>query len=135
MRISDWSSDVCSSDLPEDHAALDDHGAIVEPTVPFERSSDDQNGTERLRAFREGDDRLNARFDDRVLEMQIVDRIGRDVEFGEDEEVCIFTGGLVCEIFGEFHVCMRAADGSNLRSADRRVGRECVSTSCFRWWR
>src|SRR3546814_1441532 len=87
MRISDWSSDVCSSDL--------------------------------LRAFREGDDRLNARFDDRVLEMQIVDRIGRDVEFGEDEEVCIFTGGLVCEIFGEFHVCMRAADGSNRRTGAR----------------
>src|SRR3546814_16103867 len=115
MRISDWSSDVCSSDLPEDHAALDDHGAIVEPTVPFERSSDDQNGTERLRAFREGDDRLNARFDDRVLEMQIVDRLGREVEFGEDEEVSIFTGGRVCESVGGCNVVCGGWGGRNRR--------------------
>src|SRR3546814_9096221 len=45
MRISDWSSDVCSSDLPADPGVEVDHGAFPvqlilaarDPHVPFQR--------------------------------------------------------------------------------------------------
>src|SRR3546814_2118296 len=43
MRISDWSSDVCSSDLPQDAAGAEDAGAVdggVEPAEELLRRGD-----------------------------------------------------------------------------------------------
>src|SRR3546814_4296334 len=73
MRISDWSSDVCSSDLPAT-------GALSFKTAPDFEAPDDSNG-----------DRL-------------------------------------------YHVIVSASDGStSVRSEERRVGKECVSTCRSRW--
>src|SRR3546814_10934155 len=49
MRISDWSSDVCSSDLRRDHRVGDRHGAQG-PLIPFGAGVDDamiEMGTKR----------------------------------------------------------------------------------------
>src|SRR3546814_4485332 len=85
MRISDWSSDVCSSDLPAYHAA----------EVQAGRRGD------RLHAAGPCADRRHPR--DRVV------REGRSAGNRRDRE----HGGL--------------------RSEERRVGEECVSTCRSRW--
>src|SRR3546814_10500180 len=78
MRISDWSSDVCSSDLD---ARLD---------IRFEHQP-------RL-------------FGDRFIEFAAVGGDCREIDLGH---------------FG--------GDGAGLRSEERRVGKECVSTCRSRW--
>src|SRR3546814_6012577 len=84
MRISDWSSDVCSSDLPA-------------CSVPARRDKLRQAGA------------LN----------------GIDyVEVGDDgTSLCV-------HLFGDIPQGLGVA---NVRSAERRVGKECVSTCRSRW--
>src|SRR3546814_8468201 len=92
MRISDWSSDVCSSDLPGKTTgiALTDHGSLVyrpnsEP-VPYEQRWQFWVRTrERMRQRRQEQDERRARED------------------------------------------------MDIRSEERRVGQECVSTCRSRW--
>src|SRR3546814_20175839 len=101
MRISDWSSDVCSSDLPN--------------------ARRQRLGEHRRRRF----------------ERRLGERIGKEVrvEIGEllIEDV---DDRAVLEIVlrrkkrGEQH---RRGDVDARRSAERRVGKECVSTCRSRW--
>src|SRR3546814_6490587 len=86
MRISDWSSDVCSSDLAADVA--------VEPAV---------------------DDQLIRR----VIDAQ---------EAARRAQAAI----AVIDVLGP----ARQPDGRPpaMRSAERRVGKECVSPGRSRWW-
>src|SRR3546814_17702103 len=106
MRISDWSSDVCSSDL------------------------DGATHLERLRQF-EG----NA-LTDSILRVQrgVVDSnvapAGQGVGRFEVRTPVAVTG-----VRGtRFRVPARAQGARSERSEERRVGKECVSTCRYRWW-
>src|SRR3546814_13701890 len=104
MRISDWSSDVCSSDLARDQVRrrID--------LYPRDRDRRALGILEDVEA--EGSDRR--RVIDIAFEQQRIDAV-----VGQDETLDIV------EIAGEKF----AAIG---RSVERRVGKECVSTCSFR---
>src|SRR3546814_16069778 len=93
MRISDWSSDVCSSDLAAALAARVE-AFVREQIIPYESDARrDSHGP----------------LDSLVAEMRDKAR----------------AAGLLTP-----HI---RADGSHLRSEERRVGKECVSTCRSRW--
>src|SRR3546814_17881668 len=89
MRISDWSSDVCSSDLPPGLR------------VPFSWAVRAEGG-----AVREVDDRVVA-----VVVMVEADSSGGEREVGRHQSSVRML----------------------IRSEERRVGIECVSTCRYRW--
>src|SRR3546814_1585625 len=93
MRISDWSSDVCSSDLwiVAVESRLRGYDAMLMPTVPI-----------------------------------IAPRIS-DLESDESLYFAINAAVLRNPTFINF------LDGCALRSEERRVGNECVSTCRSRW--
>src|SRR3546814_17287638 len=97
MRISDWSSDVCSSDLRIDGQPAD---ALRQPVL---RPRGQQ-------AFGE--------------DVAIHRPLGA---FGGDEHLAMLLE--IHQPIGEGQV-VDAID----RSEERRVGKECVSTSRSRWW-
>src|SRR3546814_13596520 len=94
MRISDWSSDVCSSDLRLD-AAVEQKAAAIEHHL----------GDARLLGSR-SDALADAR-----RRVDIRTRLGARA----------------------FFECGRGRDRLALRSEERRVGKECVSTGRSRW--
>src|SRR3546814_13637520 len=102
MRISDWSSDVCSSDLIDDvdGAILPDRGRVVEEIEPKACGAVD-----RL----VGQDRREA-----GKQMPV-----RDI--GTRQIPCL-------PIFA-----LPGDSRALCRSEERRGGKECVSTSRFRW--
>src|SRR3546814_15533921 len=85
MRIRDWSSDVCSSDLPANHAAC-----AIAATL-----------------------RLEAAVFAAMPEAQDEDGLGRDF----------------VALLPIFHLLIHPT----IRSEERRVGKECVSTCRSRW--
>src|SRR3546814_12368952 len=97
MRISDWSSDVCSSDLPRI-----EQGPRPEDDAPVEMAD---------------------RIDEAAV--GIADAVGIDRRR--------------TAIGGERHVRLVFVEGgigdqaARLRSEERRVGKECVSTCRSRW--
>src|SRR3546814_14233901 len=93
MRISDWSSDVCSSDLPATRSRKELRNAVAKFRVSL-----------RL-LFRQ------------INELNLIP-IGREHAFGE----CL------SQAIGLRHLTVVA-----LRSEERRVGKECVSTCRSRW--
>src|SRR3546814_12395796 len=101
MRISDWSSDVCSSDLHQSSVALTDTSALnpnaIEP------------------AYTTLDFSLNWK-----------DVMGQPVDLG------VFLTNATNKLYriGSNDLTQR----SSLRSEERRVGKECVSTCRSRWW-
>src|SRR3546814_12272459 len=95
MRISDWSSDVCSSDLPD-----------AEGATKF--LEDLENGV----AF------------DSLLNQHSNSSLRYDLEW--------LSGWLIArDIIGGHLYVARYED---MRSDERRVGKECVSTCRSRWW-
>src|SRR3546814_13431653 len=112
MRISDWSSDVCSSDLFPEFVDVDHKLPAVEETVdPVEHVHH-----ERRANFGVVEKIGHVETDERRLQRQSVD--------------------LIVE-----HPAERTAPrpflqpGTNaFRSEERRVGQECVSTCRSRWW-
>src|SRR3546814_21096908 len=108
MRISDWSSDVCSSDLvPKENLLLGPGG--------FKKQISGFN-VERLgnasRALALGRYAFNMAKEHATVRKQ----------FGR--ELCEFQG-----------LQWKFADmWMKLRSEERRVGKECVSTCRSRWW-
>src|SRR3546814_14388919 len=105
MRISDWSSDVCSSDLGEDVVRVEREGAR-EPealsVVPCQRG--------RLAGFH----RLRVGGPYRI-------RIRHRHAFPDE----------IQPLAGEVDALLEARE----RSEERRVGQECGSTCRSRWWR
>src|SRR3546814_12042833 len=97
MRISDWSSDVCSSDLIEPLIAL----SIVLVGVDNLLVGDSPGGSRDLRPWMAG-------------------------LFG------LVHGFGFASVLREFGL-PREALGWSLRSAERRVGKECVGTWRTRW--
>src|SRR3546814_21190338 len=107
MRISDWSSDVCSSDLLNDdydggHTVIRPHGD----------ETDDHN-------------------------IEIVPRVGRTVFFhGAYHDHCVseVSGGERYTIPMRYMTMPPdLPDKHKWRSEERRVGKECVSTCSSRW--
>src|SRR3546814_1393702 len=86
MRISDWSSDVCSSDLPGN------------------------------------------RKDRRAVEVLIADQVHRASEPCRGGRRIRRIGAHAAEIGGARHSPVRQSFGVDVRSEERRVGKECVST-------
>src|SRR3546814_16057232 len=104
MRISDWSSDVCSSDL-----ALADLATEGVAVVVVSQDLDELLAiTDRLAVINVG-----------VLSRAMVTR---DASV---EEVGLLMGGA--------HGLASEAVAAQARSEERRVGKECVSTCRSRW--
>src|SRR3546814_21100987 len=109
MRISDWSSDVCSSDLLADHgdglAGADVEGDVVDHRLPL--AGDAERGGE----VGDAQDRRGARH-------------GGGGGGAHDSPLSFES------------MASRSPSPSRLsakRSEERRVGKECVST-CRSWW-
>src|SRR3546814_20858140 len=106
MRISDWSSDVCSSDLPDK----------VEGGKRFELVSDYQPAGDQPTAIRE--------------------LVGTAKEGERDQVLLGVTGsGKTFTMAKVIEELQRPALilAPNKRSEERRVGKECVSTCRSRW--
>src|SRR3546814_20515321 len=101
MRISDWSSDVCSSDL-----------VIIGSQLVF-RS--DKDAVERDTVPRQG-----GQGDAKMVAPLVQDVAERRRESGK---------GGIAQV--AHHIELR--EGHALRSEERRVGTECVSTCRSRW--
>src|SRR3546814_14362662 len=104
MRISDWSSDVCSSDLTPDAAVAtvcrDGRRPVLE----------------------------------RQLDAVILGVEHRDVEASAPvEEFGLEADFRRVALFRAEGRSGRFRDGAGGRSEERRVGKECVSTCRFRW--
>src|SRR3546814_16402627 len=105
MRISDWSSDVCSSDLVD---ILGDDQQLARPR----RIEPRERGVRRIRRL--GLDRRAAGV------IEAMDQIG------------VARKGLGrCDILD----AMLLPQSAGVRSEERRVGKECVSTCRTRWAR
>src|SRR3546814_14188969 len=111
MRISDWSSDVCSSDLLE---------------LP------------RRAAQGVGEPRAGRRFGERaaILDAVALDRLARDLRPTAGPDLL----GHVIGKLGIARLAIpvggveRRPARPFARSEERRVGKECVSTCKSRWW-
>src|SRR3546814_19104822 len=112
MRISDWSADVCSSDLLEVHdgAALDAAACLLADTHDA--------GHRRAVGARD----------------EAADFAAADIQSGGEAafhqtfpHVALMSPAWLCGAEGRIPC-------SPLRSEERRVGKECVSTCISRWW-
>src|SRR3546814_13125801 len=103
MRISDWSSDVCSSDLPLPASSI---AAII-------KVFEDAGARARVSSIH-----VNAWFGDydkaTMAARLLIDDLGIDTR--EQAQRVLFIG-----------------DAPNDRPEERRVGKECVSTCRSRW--
>src|SRR3546814_11751034 len=108
MRISDWSSDVCSSDLAVDDAAPLARGDMVIARVPI--------------AFR----MLAARRHYLPANVPLVKRVAATV----GDEVCAV--GARVTVNGRLAAKRQTRDGAG-RSEERRVGKECGRRWRSRW--
>src|SRR3546814_13161554 len=114
MRISDWSSDVCSSDLP----------LVLIDTRPANRGLAGACARAQKRRCSMSRDQA------------IVMRYDSPDEGGDSRDIVYLHGrgstereaGFALSLFGNANV--RAYRG---RSEERRVGKECVSTCRSRW--
>src|SRR3546814_12680059 len=114
MRISDWSSDVCSSDLADAGADRADHLAQQAGAL-FERAT------------------VGIRAPVRVCGEELAHQVavgGVDLHAVEAGALAALRG-----VRESFHQPLDFRDGqrARMRSAERRVGKECVSTCKYRW--
>src|SRR3546814_13688868 len=110
MRISDWSSDVCSSDLQVELLAAPDRGGgevFVHAGLEF-----DVIGFEEFAGFPE----------------LLVEQAERRATVTGDEAGGVQAGGEIA-----LSLQHRQAHQRLGRSEERRVGKECVSTCRSRW--
>src|SRR3546814_19699915 len=109
MRISDWSSDVCSSDLVLGTASLED--LIFEP--------------ENVDAFE-----IGAKYNGRGFDLNVT----AFHQVFDDFQLNTFNG--LFFVVANVNACkdvLGGADTHNDRSEERRLGGECVSTCRSRW--
>src|SRR3546814_11364054 len=156
MRISDWSSDVCSSDLEVDlvgsviffRIAAGQDGGHQYPIARFDRHPVDllllDAGPKGARRPERPQQFLKAGLDEcrvvaqpplmlgvlgQMAEVQTHD--ARDRVESANEEVEGVTDQFVV---GERAAAYFGLDAVADRSEERRVGKECVSTCRSRWW-
>src|SRR3546814_19099596 len=111
MRISDWSSDVCSSDLRADGAV---RVLAFEPDAHRRALGVDQ--PRRLRPADQGD------------------VVARHQQLGAEQRAigCAEDVDLPCH--ATLPACFGSVPAGAARSEGRSVGKECVSTWIARWW-
>src|SRR3546814_15338209 len=114
MRISDWSSDVCSSDLPPSLPGFA-QGRWCPRAVELwiERNSGAPQAQEAAPIAETLEDRQEQLR--RALQERAQQIAGKQPRSPADDTDC--SGG-----------------GRRPRSEERRVGKECVSTCRSRWW-
>src|SRR3546814_13364088 len=120
MRISDWSSDVCSSDLPAAHGVLrlvlEMDGEVVERVDPHIGLL--HRGTEKLMEYKTY-----------LQALPYVDRLDYVSPMCMEHSYVLAIEKLL-----DLEVPLRAQYLRVLfRSEERRVGKECVSTCRSRW--
>src|SRR3546814_18446219 len=120
MRISDWSSDVCSSDLPD--VALD--RANGEADGDGDRPESD-GGAHQARAFGPGVQDVAG--EDREHRGRPGEQHGEQVEGDRAEQETLDPH----ELQPVDHLAQRVA--ADFRSEERRVGKKCDSTYRSRW--
>src|SRR3546814_12228690 len=104
MRISDWSSDVCSSDLME-------RQQIAVPVCRVRLMKDVLARRQHLRIG-----------------------VAKAAHAGQHAEIMIERPVLLHQQNDVPDVFRRARTAWRLRSEERRVGKECGSTCRSRWW-
>src|SRR3546814_16509274 len=134
MRISDWSSDVCSSDLREDFEVA--HTADGEDAMLLARENppdlvlldwmiEGVSGIEVCRRLRRHPETANVPIIMLTARGEEADRI-RGLETGADD--------YITKPFSPRELVARVgAVLRRVRSEERRVGTECVSTCRSRW--
>src|SRR3546814_11521084 len=106
MRISDWSSDVCSSDLDSEWACWKSWNFMV-TSVRLAKACDDELTN--------------------CLTFYEVAIMGRKI-------LALIVVKALCGNFLDFeNVGIRLQETTGIRSEERRVGKECVSTCRSRW--
>src|SRR3546814_8674270 len=111
MRISDWSSDVCSSDLP-----IGNRSIVMREAIDFDRQTN--RGAveiEHIRSRR----MLAAKFEP----SRALSQLAPKCRFGQAHFAAQLPGQLY----------RLARPGNHERSEEGRVGKECVSTCRSRW--
>src|SRR3546814_16591800 len=105
MRISDWSSDVCSSDLRDAISQVARRQGVPFEGIWLEASPD-------------------------LLKQRITARAND----ASDADAAVAEAQAHYDIGGVDWHKVRADGAREVRSEERRVGKECVSTCCSRWW-
>src|SRR3546814_9166824 len=128
LRICDWSSDVCSSDLCAlDEWSVAELSAVVRSAAPFAELSDEVLASVL--------DLLSGRYPSEEfaeLRPRIVwDRVEGTVRGRSGAQRLAVTNPGTIPDRGLFRVTL--PDGTRVRSEERRVGTECVSTCRSRW--
>src|SRR3546814_17868799 len=115
VRISDWSSDVCSSDL----AFAEDHVPSTGEYDPYMHVFLDA-GNGNILAF---------------FELPNQPDMGRDQHTPQWVQHLAFKVGRYDELVAaKEHLIANGVDVPGPRSEERRVGKEGVSTCEYRWW-
>src|SRR3546814_7383238 len=139
MRISDWSSDVCSSDLVESHLA-DGLPAVEADAGQLENAV--LNIALNARDAMDGEGRLTI-----TTALQVIyeprpsgDRTvppGSYVTIGIRDTGTGMPADVKVRIFEPFFTTKDIGKGSGLglSRSEGRVGKECVRTCRLRWWR
>src|SRR3546814_15637849 len=133
MRISDWSSDVCSSDLDRDAA---DETIVDEIGIEDRQRFGEEQPLVDDRAARQRADveTLHLRgdrafFDPAADQIEVLLEFGRRLFVGHrprDHDL-LDLGARRLRLLADHRQVDR-------RSEERRVGKECVSTCRSRWW-
>src|SRR3546814_13538557 len=121
MRISDWSSDVCSSDLAAQHA---DRPWPFFMNVPGLKVVAPATATDAKGLLKSA-----IRDDDPVLMFEEINLWSKREEVPVDEDFLIPIGKADIKRAGSDVTTVSIAG----RSEARRVGKECVSTCRSRW--
>src|SRR3546814_19654555 len=122
MRISDWSSDVCSSDLPArpQRFEITDQDILTEPIIGARQSTGLQIGQPAIDRLRIG-----------LQEIRVTSAVRKRVEIGVDEALILARQSAIGT--GGADIVQIGIDRSLVRSEERRVGKECVRTGRSRW--
>src|SRR3546814_15755333 len=105
MRISDWSSDVCSSDLQVEYG-----GALLLALVPFVERAEQA---------------IPKEVGDPVIALFVMEMVSHVPRLHRRQEFALRLVGQMLDAVAEF---IKAG-----RSEERRVGKEGVSTGRSRW--
>src|SRR3546814_20317845 len=120
MRISDWSSDVCSSDL------------LTASSVPCWVCSIQQKEAVRGTGYQVWDRSCEERYPGSRGRCERQCGGSPAAASGSGREV-LFEAAACADRDGGLRVGALLGPGA-VRSEERRVGKECVSTCSFRWW-
>src|SRR3546814_16882802 len=113
MRISDWSSDVCSSDLHDFNEVFFDDVLVPHGALVGERGQGWKQVTAELGLERSGPERY---LSSHALLVALIDAAGPD------------PAPALATLIGELTAEMWTLRQLSMSSEERRVGHECVST-------